>query len=993
MKSPSTPVLCLMAFLFFCTSSPLAIGKNLSQTSNVPLFQFAPDHITKSNAITGGVYLNVTPSVLSQVVSERAHDLSIHLPINNGEALTIELEKKRLFSADFQVRKATDSKKVKADYQEGVYYHGKVKGFPNSLVALSFFEDKIMGVVSYNGDDYNLGIYQKGKHRADDVYVFYPEGNLLQQQQFNCHTPDDPINIAADLSVAGAKSVTNNSVKIYFEADHQMYLDNESSVQNTTDYVTGMFNVVAAVYDIDDICIELSEVFVWTTDDPYPSDSSTDALNAFETQLNGNYNGDVAHLLSTVNAGNGGLAYVDVICSGQLGIGYSNIDDYYLGLPNYSWTVGVVAHELGHNFGSPHTHSCSWPGGAIDNCFCPEESCDFGPEPAASGGTIMSYCHLSGGSFGDCDIPTSNPGINLNAGFGTAPATLIYNNIESSFCLTACGSPGGGGGGGGGNNPELDCDAAVELFNGVTHFGNTDNGSSNISLYSCTDYIESGKEVVHYFTAPLSGTASIAYNESVAGYIDLFILDACDPNNCLTYYDGGEGVSGTVEVTEGTTYYFIADVYTGGDGGAYDLTVFFPTATPTLEVSPAIQNVSSAGGTISFSVTANTDWAVTENSNWLTVSPTSSNGNATVTATCQANSVTSSRSATLTFTGGGLTKTATINQEAFIFPPIVTTFAKTEESCYGLADGGIEMNVSGGTETFTYLWSNGATTEDLGNVQPGSYSCTITDSNGTTKTVGPIEIVAAPQLNPIIETASDITCANAQIFIDATSTPMSSGISSNWTTPNGNILSGGNTLLALVDEPGDYTLTLMYGNNTNCVATTTKTVNQIAPPVATTSTTAETDQSSNGTASVNVSGGTLPYTFLWNTTPQQTTATATGLTAGMYMVVVEDANGCIVASSVEIGQLTNTSDLPGLTQFQIAPNPTDGIVNVLLGFDEAGEVRLQIYDVLGREVWGETNSQNQWQEQIDLSDLPNSVYMVTVTKGSKRATKRLVLHR
>ncbi len=49
----------------------------------------------------------------------------------------------------------------------------------------------------------------------------------------------------------------------------------------------------------------------------------------------------------------------------------------------------------------------------------------------------------------------------------------------------------------------------------------------------------------------------------------------------------------------------------------------------------------------------------------------------------------------------------------------------------------------------------------------------------------------------------------------------------------------------------------------------------------------------NGTATVNPSGGTIPYTYSWNTSPVQTTQTATGLGAGNYSVIVTDSNGCV----------------------------------------------------------------------------------------------------
>lgn len=53
--------------------------------------------------------------------------------------------------------------------------------------------------------------------------------------------------------------------------------------------------------------------------------------------------------------------------------------------------VGVIAHELGHNFGSPHTQSCSWPGGAIDFCYPAEGPC-YENSLEYIRGTIMSYC-------------------------------------------------------------------------------------------------------------------------------------------------------------------------------------------------------------------------------------------------------------------------------------------------------------------------------------------------------------------------------------------------------------------------------------------------------------------------------------------------------------------------------------------------------------------------------------------------------------------------
>ncbi|MBK9226685.1 MAG: hypothetical protein IPL67_06475 [Ignavibacteria bacterium] len=82
-------------------------------------------------------------------------------------------------------------------------------------------------------------------------------------------------------------------------------------------------------------------------------------------------------------------------------------------ISTYSWTINVVTHEMGHNLGSRHTHSCTWPVGnggalgAIDSCYNAEGGCFPNPRPRI--GTIMSYCHL---------WPTNQGGgVNLASGF------------------------------------------------------------------------------------------------------------------------------------------------------------------------------------------------------------------------------------------------------------------------------------------------------------------------------------------------------------------------------------------------------------------------------------------------------------------------------------------------------------------------------------------------------------------------------------------------
>jgi hypothetical protein len=66
--------------------------------------------------------------------------------------------------------------------------------------------------------------------------------------------------------------------------------------------------------------------------------------------------------------------------------------------------------------------------------------------------------------------------------------------------------------------------------------------------------------------------------------------------------------------------------------------------------------------------------------------------------------------------------------------PIVLTTTVTHASSPTANNGSINLSVSGGTGAYTYLWSNGATTQDISNLTVGIYTCTVTDANGCTKT-------------------------------------------------------------------------------------------------------------------------------------------------------------------------------------------------------------------------------------------------------------------
>ncbi|MEI7587459.1 M12 family metallo-peptidase, partial [Runella sp.] len=343
--------------------------------------------------------------------------LELSIPISATQPIDLELIPYTIFSPTFRVINARGE--TVAPQALGSYYHGIIKGDPKSSASISIINGEISGIISNKDGNYNLG-----KEPQTPNYIFYNDKDLRQKSNFTCATPDAPVKVMGQNLIKQQASLPNvacGSVEIYFEADYALYQAQGSSIPNTVSYVNSLFSNVATLYNNEGLSVVISEIKVWNTADPYAGTASTSAaLTSFRTNVGTGFNGRLAHLLSGRNLG-GGIAYIDVLCEKSYAYGVSaSLSNTIVNLPVFSWNVEVVTHELGHNFGSPHTQSCTWPGGALDNCYTTEGGCAPGPAPT-NGGTIMSYCHLTG------------YGINFANGFGTLPGNLIRNLTQA--CL------------------------------------------------------------------------------------------------------------------------------------------------------------------------------------------------------------------------------------------------------------------------------------------------------------------------------------------------------------------------------------------------------------------------------------------------------------------------------------------------------------------------------------------------------------------------------
>lgn len=476
--------------------------------------------------------LRLDKAHLQQMMDIRPQHIQLNIPTHEGQKFEVVLKQETVLTPDFIANTSTTHVER---YEAGLYYQGHIKGNKEQRVAISVFNNMIMGLFLMGNDTYILGHLNQNTFPIGESYVLYKEADVLHQNPFACG--NEALDYMGQIGESIQQEAENDirsdrgqkSVKVYFEADYQLYKDKNRSTTNVLNYVTGLFNNVKLIYENENIIVEISETFVWTSNDPYPSSSSVNALMAFQNRLDGNFNGDVAHLIATAGGNNGGIAYVDVLCIPTYAVAYSNISSSYNNFPFYSWTVNVVSHEMGHNLGSHHTQSCVWPGGAIDNCYPTEGACTPGPTPI-NGGTVMSYCHLT------------SIGTNLNNGFGNFPGDKIRAEIAASHCLS---DPTNNGGGNSGGNPNLTQNEAYLNVNGtsieigvrVVNTGleassqtTVDYYLSNDANFSSSDYYIGSSAIAPLGTGYDSGmlrfSKNVANDAPTGTYRIIFVIDS-----------------------------------------------------------------------------------------------------------------------------------------------------------------------------------------------------------------------------------------------------------------------------------------------------------------------------------------------------------------------------------------------------------------------------------------------------------------------------------
>ncbi len=279
-------------------------------------------------------------------------------------------------------------------------FRGRVDGEADSVVTLSLFANSFAGFIRSEGEEFTISPASFGAGGTVMIRTAAADPDSPDRPFCAADSPHAPeaqmAEVVAAPPVAAGTVIDGDTLltaQIAIDATYQWY-QHFPSLEAAQGYILNRMAEVSTIYESEvNVEIEVPYLRVFTvSSDPYADTTNTSTLlSNLRSEWNSNQTGvarSAAHLFSWRPSGGSGIAYVDVLCSNNQIPG--NSFDYgvsTLSALGGSWEKTLVAHELGHNFSSPHSH-CYVP--ELDQC-ANESGCYQGPV-VQSVGTIMSYC-------------------------------------------------------------------------------------------------------------------------------------------------------------------------------------------------------------------------------------------------------------------------------------------------------------------------------------------------------------------------------------------------------------------------------------------------------------------------------------------------------------------------------------------------------------------------------------------------------------------------
>jgi len=214
-------------------------------------------------------------------------------------------------------------------------------------------------------------------------------------------------------------------------------------------------------------------------------------------------------------------------------------------------------------------------------------------------------------------------------------------------------------------------------------------------------------------------------------------------------------------------------------------------------------------------------------------------------------------------------------------------------------------SVTSPTGNYSYTWSTGQTGQSITNISAGSYTVTVTNTTTNCDQTATVNVgnIGGPAIS--VDNTTDVSCHSGS---DGSATVSATGGAGSYSYVWSD---GSQGSQATGLSAGAYSVTVT--DQSNCQAITNVTISQPqALQVSFLTTDVSCFSGSDGTATANTTGGMMPYSYTWPNT-SSSSATATGLSAGNYTVIITDANGCTTDTTIGIDQpaplsLSTTSD-------------------------------------------------------------------------------------
>lgn len=423
------------------------------------------------------------PGVAAQLralpVKAQAKLRAVPLDDARQPSIDLNLEKFDVFTPDARVHVHDKNGVTLVAPPRTAYYRGGIDGKPGSRVFWAVSENgEMRGVMHVDGEIHVHKSQEGGPGRSATSRTRKVDRTAdFAERTFQCgqsSLPDVSLDIGpraselrqilSETPPPALADTTPYVAHIAVETDYEFY-QKFNNTSAATEYAGDLIAHADALYKNEiNVNLQISNLYIYATSaDPWTATASTlAALQELRNYWNSNRTGiarTVTHLMSGKALG-GGIAYLDVLCHSHgyptsgygYGVSASLQGNFDPDNPQVVWDTKVVAHELGHNFGSEHSHYYDGIGGVTQPVDCcasdaSDSYCGSGPfslpglnsltggTSGAANGTIMSYCHQRSGGYGNIAWT-----FGLNHNYGIA-AYRVPNRMRAEVDVAAASYP------------------------------------------------------------------------------------------------------------------------------------------------------------------------------------------------------------------------------------------------------------------------------------------------------------------------------------------------------------------------------------------------------------------------------------------------------------------------------------------------------------------------------------------------------------------------